>query len=181
MAKILVIHGPNLNLLGTREPEHYGSKTLVQIDDQLAEQASQAGHSLSSVQSNAEHDLVDAVQQNGSDGLILAGFGGGTFPPAVIQAAVRAVAAGTPVVLASRSTAGRGHPRVGRRSRWGGVHRNRDRPAQTGCQEPGDVPTSACFGHRHPQCRIWNYESGTFILPEICQGHQVHQIRDQPL
>jgi len=68
MAKILVIHGPNLNLLGTREPEHYGSTTLVQIDDQLAEQASQAGHSLSSIQSNAEHDLVNAVQQAQSDG-----------------------------------------------------------------------------------------------------------------
>jgi len=68
MAKILVIHGPNLNLLGSREPEHYGSTTLVQIDDQLAEIASQAGHSLDSVQSNAEHELVDAVQQAKNDG-----------------------------------------------------------------------------------------------------------------
>lgn len=68
MAKILVIHGPNLNLLGTREPEHYGSTTLVQIDDQLAEMASQSGHSLHAVQSNAEHELVDAVQQANSDG-----------------------------------------------------------------------------------------------------------------
>lgn len=68
MAKILVIHGPNLNLLGSREPEHYGSTTLVQIDDQLAEIASQSGHSLDSVQSNAEHELVDAVQQAKNDG-----------------------------------------------------------------------------------------------------------------
>jgi len=68
MAKILVIHGPNLNLLGTREPEHYGSTTLPQIDDQLAEQASQSGHSLQSVQSNAEHELVDSVQQASNDG-----------------------------------------------------------------------------------------------------------------
>ena len=68
MAKILVIHGPNLNLLGSREPEHYGSTTLVQIDDQLAEIASQSGHSLDSVQSNAEHELVDAVQQANNDG-----------------------------------------------------------------------------------------------------------------
>ena len=68
MAKILVIHGPNLNLLGTREPEHYGSTTLTQIDDQLAELASQSGHSLQSVQSNAEHELVDSVQQASNDG-----------------------------------------------------------------------------------------------------------------
>ena len=51
--------------------------------------------------------LVDAVRQNGSDGLVLAGFGGGSYPPAVIEAAVRAVGEGIPVVLASRSTAGR--------------------------------------------------------------------------
>jgi len=68
MAKILVIHGPNLNLLGTREPEHYGSTTLTKIDDQLAELASQSGHSLQSVQSNAEHELVDSVQQASNDG-----------------------------------------------------------------------------------------------------------------
>jgi L-asparaginase len=51
--------------------------------------------------------LVDAVRQNGSDGMVLAGFGGGTFPPAVIDAAAAAVRDGMPVVLASRSTAGR--------------------------------------------------------------------------
>ena len=51
--------------------------------------------------------LVDAVRQNGSDGLVVAGFGGGTFPPQVIAAASRAVEDGIPVVLASRSTAGR--------------------------------------------------------------------------
>ena len=51
--------------------------------------------------------LVDAVRNNHSDGLILAGFGGGTFPPAVVDAAVRLVEDGVPVVLATRSTAGR--------------------------------------------------------------------------
>jgi 3-dehydroquinate dehydratase-2 len=67
MASILVIHGPNLNLLGTREPEHYGKTTLKQIDDKLSASASAAGHTLRSVQSNAEHVLVDAVQQAGKD------------------------------------------------------------------------------------------------------------------
>lgn len=69
MASILVIHGPNLNLLGTREPEHYGAMTLVQIDDQLATTASKSGHSLRSLQSNAEHDLVEAVQQAATSGV----------------------------------------------------------------------------------------------------------------
>jgi len=68
MAKILVIHGPNLNLLGTREPDVYGSIMLTQIDDQLAETASQLGHSLCTLQSNAEHELIDIVQKTQDDG-----------------------------------------------------------------------------------------------------------------
>ncbi len=62
MAKILVLHGPNLNLLGTREPDHYGADTLADIENRLQLQASNAGHQLESFQSNAEHDLVDKVQ-----------------------------------------------------------------------------------------------------------------------
>ena len=62
MANILVLHGPNLNLLGTREPEIYGATTLADIDAALTEQAESAGHSLASVQSNAEHELVSAIQ-----------------------------------------------------------------------------------------------------------------------
>ena len=68
MAKLLVLHGPNLNLLGTREPEVYGRTTLAQINTSLAEQASAAGHALESLQSNAEHDLVNRVQSARSDG-----------------------------------------------------------------------------------------------------------------
>ena len=68
MAKLLVLHGPNLNLLGTREPEVYGRTTLAQINTRLAEQASAAGHALESLQSNAEHDLVNRVQSARSDG-----------------------------------------------------------------------------------------------------------------
>jgi len=69
MAKLLVIHGPNLNLLGTREPEHYGTTTLTDIDTSLAETAQQAGHSLTCLQSNAEHELVDAIHQAQTDGI----------------------------------------------------------------------------------------------------------------
>jgi len=63
MANILVLHGPNLNLLGTREPEIYGATTLADIDASLVDQAKTAGHELSSIQSNAEHELVTAVQE----------------------------------------------------------------------------------------------------------------------
>ena len=63
MAKILVLHGPNLNLLGTREPGFYGSETLAGINRSLAYRAGSAGHELESLQSNAEHELVEAVQR----------------------------------------------------------------------------------------------------------------------
>jgi 3-dehydroquinate dehydratase-2 len=68
MAKLLVLHGPNLNLLGTREPEVYGRTTLAEIDADLARRAETAGHMLESVQSNAEHVLVDRVQATRHDG-----------------------------------------------------------------------------------------------------------------
>jgi len=61
MAKLLVLHGPNLNLLGTREPEVYGSTTLAEINDSLMEEARLAGHALECKQSNAEHELVDHI------------------------------------------------------------------------------------------------------------------------
>jgi 3-dehydroquinate dehydratase-2 len=63
MANLLVLNGPNLNLLGTREPEHYGRTTLEDIGNRLRRQAQQAGHRLDFFQSNAEHELVDRVQQ----------------------------------------------------------------------------------------------------------------------
>ncbi|MEE8233923.1 MAG: type II 3-dehydroquinate dehydratase [Gammaproteobacteria bacterium] len=62
MAKILVLHGPNLNLLGMREPEVYGTTTLKEIDEQIKLFAETAGHKLVSFQSNAEHELVDRIQ-----------------------------------------------------------------------------------------------------------------------
>lgn len=63
MAEILVLNGPNLNLLGTREPEHYGNVTLDAINQRLATQAEATGHRASFYQSNAEHELVGRVQQ----------------------------------------------------------------------------------------------------------------------
>ena len=63
MSNILVLHGPNLNLLGQRELETYGSTTLAEIDQALEQRASKAGHQFSSVQSNAEAELVAQIQQ----------------------------------------------------------------------------------------------------------------------
>ncbi|WP_407353952.1 type II 3-dehydroquinate dehydratase [Luteimonas sp. R10] len=68
MAKLLLLHGPNLNLLGTREPEVYGRATLAEIDAELARRAAAAGHALESLQSNAEHVLVERVQAAREDG-----------------------------------------------------------------------------------------------------------------
>ncbi|WP_422509704.1 type II 3-dehydroquinate dehydratase [Stenotrophomonas sp. GZD-301] len=68
MAKLLVLHGPNLNLLGTREPGVYGHTTLAQIDQALLAQAQAAGHAVDALQSNAEHVLVDRVQAARTDG-----------------------------------------------------------------------------------------------------------------
>jgi len=67
MAKILVLHGPNLNLLGTREPQTYGEMRLENIDQQLINQAREQGHQLRSMQSNAEHTLIDEIQSAKND------------------------------------------------------------------------------------------------------------------
>ena len=71
MAKLLVLHGPNLNLLGDREPAVYGHVTLAEIDADLRARAEVAGHELDSLQSNAEHALIDRVQAARADGTAL--------------------------------------------------------------------------------------------------------------
>lgn len=66
--KFLVLHGPNLNLLGRREPEHYGSQTLEDINRNLVKLATAHGHQLDTLQSNAEHVLVERVHAALGDG-----------------------------------------------------------------------------------------------------------------
>lgn len=69
MSKLLLLNGPNLNLLGTREPGLYGSATLADIEAKLAAQATQLGHALSCFQSNHEGHLVDRVHAAKAEGI----------------------------------------------------------------------------------------------------------------
>jgi 3-dehydroquinate dehydratase II len=68
MAQILLLHGANLNLLGTREPTIYGATTLTQINEQLATKAHQQGYTLDCLQSNHEGVLIDRIQAAAHDG-----------------------------------------------------------------------------------------------------------------
>jgi 3-dehydroquinate dehydratase II len=69
MARLLVLHGPNLNLLGTREPDVYGHDTLEDINQRLDALARRSGHELHCQQSNAEHVLVERIHQAKADGI----------------------------------------------------------------------------------------------------------------
>ena len=79
MAKILILNGPNLNLLGTREPEKYGSTTLEQIIETLGQTATSAGHLLVAFQSNGEHDLIDYIHNAPAEGINYIIFNPGAF------------------------------------------------------------------------------------------------------
>lgn len=69
MARLLLMHGPNLNLLGTREPEIYGHDTLADVNARIAAQAQAAGHELSSFQHNVEGVLVERIHQARDEGV----------------------------------------------------------------------------------------------------------------
>jgi len=94
VAKILVLHGPNLNLLGTREPQIYGHATLAQIDADLAAQAAGRGHDVESFQSNAEHELIERAHHARNDGtaFMLINPGGFTHTSVALRDALAAAA-----------------------------------------------------------------------------------------
>jgi len=93
MSRILVLNGPNLNLLGTREPEIYGRTTLADIEAGLVQQAAAQGHALESFQSNAEHALVDRIQAaRGTIDFILINPAAFTHTSVAIRDALAAVA-----------------------------------------------------------------------------------------
>ena len=90
MAKLLLLNGPNLNLLGTREPDVYGSATLASIETELTQQSRSLGHSLEALQSNAESELVDRIQKGDAD-FILFNPGAFTHTSVAIRDAILAV------------------------------------------------------------------------------------------
>ncbi len=69
MAALLLLNGPNLNLLGMREPDRYGSTTLAQIEQRLCAMATASGHKLSAFHSNAEHELIDRIHAAKREGV----------------------------------------------------------------------------------------------------------------
>ena len=94
MKKILVLNGPNLNLLGTREPQYYGRTTLAEIVADLSARAGAAGVVLDAFQCNAEHELVNRVQAAAHDGtrFILINPAAFTHTSVAIRDALAAVA-----------------------------------------------------------------------------------------
>jgi 3-dehydroquinate dehydratase-2 len=94
MDRLLVLHGPNLNLLGNREPEIYGRDTLAAIDARLRARVEAAGMAFESLQSNAEHVLVERVQAAAGDGtaIILLNPAAFTHTSVALRDALAAVA-----------------------------------------------------------------------------------------
>jgi 3-dehydroquinate dehydratase-2 len=94
VSEILLINGPNLNLLGTREPQHYGQATLPQIETDLIAEARKLGHRLQTYQSNHEGELVDRVHKAKADGIqfILLNPGAYTHTSVALRDALLAVA-----------------------------------------------------------------------------------------
>ena len=79
MARVLLLNGPNLNLLGTREPAVYGTDTLAMIEARAAEVAREAGHELVAFQSNAEHELIERVHRAKAEGIAFVILNPGAF------------------------------------------------------------------------------------------------------
>jgi 3-dehydroquinate dehydratase-2 len=79
MARVLLLNGPNLNLLGTREPAVYGNDTLETIEKRSATLAAELGHELLTFQSNAEHELIERVHRAKTEGVVFAIVNPGAF------------------------------------------------------------------------------------------------------
>ena len=79
MARVLLLNGPNLNLLGSREPGIYGAETLASIEKRAAEVAQEVGHELVAFQSNAEHELIERIQRAPAQGCVFIIFNPAAF------------------------------------------------------------------------------------------------------
>ena len=98
MATILVLHGPNLNLLGLREPDIYGGDTLTSINQQLTQMCIDNGHHLQTLQSNAEYELIDRIHDARKEGVDFILFNPATFTHTSIALRDALLAVGIPFI-----------------------------------------------------------------------------------
>jgi len=98
MARLLVLHGPNLNLLGSREPAQYGRDTLASVNDALVRRAEGAGHVLTCVQSNAEHELIEHIHLAGREGVSFILFNPAAFTHTSVALRDALLAVGIPFI-----------------------------------------------------------------------------------
>jgi len=98
MARVLLLNGPNLNLLGTREPAIYGTDTLQSIEQRAASVARESGHDLISFQSNAEHELIERIQRARAEGVAFLIVNPGAFTHTSIALRDAIVATGLPFI-----------------------------------------------------------------------------------
>jgi 3-dehydroquinate dehydratase II len=98
MARVLLLNGPNLNLLGSREPSVYGKDTLGAIEQRATAQLRQAGHELVVFQSNAEHELIERIQHSRRDGIDFMVFNPGGFTHTSVALRDAILAVGLPFI-----------------------------------------------------------------------------------
>jgi 3-dehydroquinate dehydratase-2 len=98
MSTILLINGPNLNLLGSREPDVYGETTLKDIEARSSALAAKLGHELECCQSNAEHELIERIQQAGEEGVEFIIINPGAFTHTSVALRDALLAVGIPFI-----------------------------------------------------------------------------------
>jgi 3-dehydroquinate dehydratase-2 len=98
MARVLLLNGPNLNLLGTREPSVYGSDTLETIEKRAAAVARECGHELLTFQSNAEHELIERIHRAKAEGVAFLVMNPGAFTHTSIALRDAVLGTGLPLI-----------------------------------------------------------------------------------
>jgi 3-dehydroquinate dehydratase-2 len=98
MARVLLLNGPNLNLLGTREPSVYGTDTLESIEQRTAAVARESGHELIAFQSNAEHELIERIHRARGEGVAFLILNPGAFTHTSVALRDAVLASGLPFI-----------------------------------------------------------------------------------